>query len=526
MKVLIADTVDKNCIDALKEEPDIEVEVRTDFSPAELMKTIGEYSGLIVRSTTRVTGEIIEAAEQLKVIGRAGAGVDNIDVDAATKQGIIVMNTPGGNTVSTAEHSFSLLLALSRNIPQANTSLKSGCWKRGSYTGVEAYGKTLGVIGLGKIGREVAKRAKSFGMYILGYDPYIAEDVATKLKVKLVSLEELLARSDYISLHVPLTDDTRHMIGEKGLARCRDGVRIINCARGGVIDEQALVKAIKGGKVAGAALDVFEEEPPTNSELLSLDSVIVTPHLGAATKEAQANVATAIAQQVIDFLKKGEIRNAVNAPSVDKEMLSKIRPYLDLAEKMGSLQAQLAEGYMEEVTVEFQGDVLDYPTEPITVAVLKGMFQHILDRSVNYVNAPHMASERGVKVNEVRSSEHEDFTNLITVTVKTDKGERVISGTFFGKKDPRIVRIDEFHFDAIPKGHLLIYFNVDVPGMIGKMGSILGENGINIAGMFVGRKQVGGRQMTVMNVDSPLGEEVLDKITSTEGFFDAKVVKL
>lgn len=526
MKILITDPVDRSCIQTLEQEPEVEVEIRSGLSPAQLQGMIGRYEGIIVRSTTEVTKEVIQAAHRLKVIGRAGVGVDNIDVEAATRRGIIVMNAPEGNVISTAEHTLSLLLALARNIPQANHSLKQGGWDRERYLGVEVYGKTLGIIGLGRVGQEVAKRAKAFGMELLSYDPYIAEEVAAKLNVKLVSLKELLAQSHFITLHVPLTEDTRYMIGERELALCQDGVRIINCARGGIVDERALAWAIQSGKVAGAALDVFEEEPPQDNELLQLDRVIVTPHLGAATREAQANVGLAIAQQVIDFLKRGEIRNAVNAPSVDREILPKIRPYVDLAEKIGSLQAQLMEGQLREVTVEFQGEVLDYPTEPITISVLKGMFQHILSESVNYVNASHIARERGVKVNEVRSSEHEDFTNLITVVVQTDRGRRLTSGTLFSRKDPRIVRIDDFHFDAIPKGYLLIYSHIDVPGMIGQVGTILGQNGINIGGMFVARKRIGGRQMTVMNVDSPVSKEVLDQILSVEGFFDVKVVKL
>jgi len=527
LKVLITDPVDQGCIDMLQKQG-ILVDMKTGLPADELKDIISDYSALIVRSGTKVTAEVIEAAAKLKVIGRAGTGVDNIDVDVATRRGIIVMNTPGGNTISAAEHTISMLLALSRNIPQATQSLKEGRWDRKIYMGVEVYGKTLGIIGLGRVGREVALRAGSFGMKLIGYDPFISDDAASKVGVKLVDLDEIFSESDYITLHTPLTSETKHLISEAQLERCKTGVRIINCARGGVVDEKALLKAIKSGRVAGAALDVYEDEPPSagSMELLKHERVICTPHLGASTREAQVNVALQVAQQVADVLTGGAVRNAVNLPSIDPKVYQRIEPYLNLAEKMGSLQSQLGEGHLREVSIEYRGDVLNYPTSPITSSVLKGIFAGSSERTINLVNAPFLARERGVKVNEIKSSEHEDFSNLITVTYCTSKGKRIISGTIFGKNDPRIVRMDECHFDAYPEGDMLVCGNVDVPGVIGRIGTILGDENINIARMTWGREKSGGRAVTLLNVDSPIPDQVLEKIVAQKHILWAKRVRL
>lgn len=525
-RVLIADSVAPAGVEVLNRTPGIAADVHTSLTPEELVRRIGEYEALIVRSSTRVTAQVIEAGDTLKLVARAGTGVDNVDVQAATKRGVIVMNTPGGNTVSTAEHTFSMLLALSRNIPQSARSLREGRWDRKQYIGTEARGKTLGIIGVGRIGREVALRARAFGMKVLGHDPFLSEDAATELGLQLATLEELYTQSDYITVHTPLTDETRHLISDAALAQCKDDVRIINCARGGIVDEEALLRAIESGKVAGAALDVFESEPPLGHPLLALDEVICTPHLGASTSEAQRNVAIQVAEQVADALTGGPVRNAVNFPPIAPEVYRKIQPYMDLAERIGTLQAQLGEGHPIRIAMEYHGEVLDYPISPITSAVLKGVMQSMSDESVNYVNAPLLAQERGVRVDEIRSSEHEDFATLITVTYRTTTGEYAVSGTIFGRSDLRIVRIGDYRFDVQPEGHMLMYANQDVPGIIGRVGTLLGSRGINIASMYCGRERPGAEAVTVLNVDSRIPDTVLAEIEGQEHILWAKRIKL
>ncbi len=525
MKVLISDPVDQQCIEILERE-DLEVDVRTHLSPEELKEVIGQYSALIVRSGTKVTADIIQVAQNMKVIGRAGSGVDNIDVAAATKQGIVVMNTPGGNTVSAAEHTLSLLLALSRNIPQAMQSLQQGKWERKKYTGVEIYEKVLGIIGLGKVGREVALRANGLGMKLLGYDPFISEEITAKIGVKLVNLDEIYSQSDYITIHTPLTKETKHLISDAELKRCKQGVRIINCARGGVVDEAALLKALESGKVAGAALDVFEEESPADNPLIQHEKVVCTPHLGASTREAQANVALQIAEQVADALIRDNIRNALNLPYVEPSIYQALQPYLLLTEKIGSLLAQLTDGHLQKISVEYCGDVLAYPASPLTSSLLKGIFQNIGEGTVNLVNVPVIAKERGVGIEETRSSEHKDFSNLITVRYLTNKGEHLLSGTVFGKNDLRIVTMDGYHFDAWPQGNMLICTSEDVPGVIGSIGTILGNEGINISRMSWAREENGQKAMTMLNVDSPLPDEILEKILSEKHVLWVKRVTL
>ena len=526
MKVLISDKVNGGCVDILKRNPGVEVDVRTDLSPEELVEVIGEYVALIVRSSTQVTEGVLSAAHRLRVVGRAGAGVDNIDVPAATRRGVVVMNTPGGNSVSTAEHSFSMLMALARNLPQATASLKAGKWERGKFTGVELAGKTLGVIGLGKVGREGAQRGAAFKMRVLGHDPYVSEEAAGSYGTQLVPPSQLYAESDFISLHLPLTEQTHYFISDGELDECKDGVRIVNCARGGIVEEAALLRAIKSGKVAGAALDVYETEPPENVELLAHEHVICTPHLAASTKEAQTSVALQVAEQVGDVIMDKVIRNAVNVPSVEPEVYRILRPFLDLAERMGRIQAQLSEGQLERITVEYRGDVTAHPTSAITAAVLKGIMETISDEAVNFVNAPVFAQERGVAVDELKSSEHEDFASLVTVVYKTDQGERILSGTLFGKSDPRLVRLDEYQFDAIPEGHMLFYVNEDVPGIIGRVGSVMGSHKVNIAQMSCGRQQVGGLALTILNVDSRIADDVLAQILAREHITWARRVSI
>ena len=526
MKVLISDKVSDGCVEILERNPDVAVDVRTDLSPEELVEVIEEYEALIVRSSTQVTEEVLGAGQRLRVVGRAGAGVDNIDVSAATRRGVVVMNTPGGNSVSAAEHSFSMLMALARNLPQATASLKAGKWEKSKFTGVELAGKTLGVIGLGKVGREVAQRGSAFRMKVIGVDPFVSAEAAGSYGTQLVPLSQLYAESDFISLHLPLTGQNHYFISDGELDQCKEGVRIVNCARGGIVDEAALLRAIESGKVAGAALDVFETEPPENVELLAHEHVICTPHLAASTKEAQTSVALQVAEQVGEVLMDKVIRNAVNVPSVEPEVYKILRPFLNLAERMGRIQAQMSEGQLERITVECRGDVTAHPSSAITAAVLKGIMETISDEAVNFVNAPVFAQERGVAVDELKSSEHEDFTSLGTVVYKTNQGERILSGTLFGKSDPRLVRLDEYQFDAIPEGHMLFCVNKDTPGIIGRVGSVMGLHEVNIAQMSCGRQQVGGLALTILNVDSRIADEVLAQILAQEHITWARRISL
>ena len=526
MKLLVSDSLSDEGLKILKEVKGFEVDVYNGLKTEELARIIKDYDALIVRSASKVTREVIEKAERLRVIGRAGVGLDNVDVEAASERGIIVMNAPEGNTISTAEHTMSLLLSLARYIPQATASIRQGRWEKNKFTGRELYGKILGVIGLGRIGSEVARRAQAFGMKVIAYDPFLSADRASKMEVALVSLKELFEQSDFITVHTPLTKDTHHLLNAEAFEQMKDGVRILNCARGGIVDEEALAKAIQKGKVAGAAIDVFEKEPPGDNPLLKLEQVIATPHVGAATDEAQANVAVDIARQVVDALLDRAIRNAVNYPSVDGEVLKVIRPYLKLAENLGTVQAQLADGHIQHVKVRYSGEVIGYDTAPMTVSLMKGLLAPILGETVNYVNAQVLAKNRGIKVIESKTSEFEDFANVIEVEVKTDKLRSIVSGTLFGKDNPRIVKIDEFYIDAVPSGYLLITFTKDVPGVVGTIGTILGRNQINIASMSFGRRKQGGRAITVLNLDSPVADEVIREILSAENIFDARLIKL
>jgi len=525
-KILISDALAQEGIDILKKEKGLTVDVKTKLPPEELKKIIGQYDALIVRSQTKVTKDILKHAGKLKFIGRAGVGLDNIDVPEASKRGIIVMNAPGGNTISTAEHTFSLILSLSRNIPQAAHSLKQGAWERKKFMGVELYGKTLGVIGLGRIGAEVARRAASFQMKIIAHDPFLIPERAKALGVESVTLDELFKRADYITVHAPLTVDTKHVIGEKSIKKMKKGVRIVNCARGGIVDEKALIKAIKDGKVAGAALDVFEKEPPGKTELITSEKIVVTPHLGASTEEAQLNVAMDIAHSISDALAKRGIRNAANVPSIEPELLKVLDPYLNLAEKIGRMHAQLVEGYINKVKIRYVGDIVKYDTNHMTRSIMKGMLQPALEENVNYVNALVIARERGIKITEEKTKEIEDFANLIVVEVQTDKMKNFIMGTLFTKIDPRIVKINEFYMDAVPKGHMLVIYNQDKPGIVGQIGSILGKNQVNIAGMTFGRTKPGGTAMTVLNIDSFVSPKTLKEIKKAKFIKEVKCVDL
>lgn len=527
MKVLISDSMSDKCVEILKKTPGVQVDVNTKLKPEELKKIIKDYHALVVRSATKVTAEIIEAAENLKVIGRAGTGVDNIDTNAATKKGIVVMNTPGGNTITTAEHAVSMLMALARKIPQATASMRKGEWEKKKFEGTEVTGKTLGILGVGNIGSVVADRAQGLKMNVLAFDPYLSEEAANRMGVEQVSLDELYRRSDFISIHVPLTNETKNMVNKDAFAKMKKGVKVIDCARGGIINEKDLYDAVKGGIVSGAALDVFEKEPtPPDNPLLGLEEVILTPHLGASTFEAQENVAIAIAEQISDYLGKGTIRNAVNVPSIPAELLASLGPYITLAEKLGIFQGQILKGGIEEVTIEYSGDVVSYDVAPITIATMKGILDQVLDQQVNFVNAPFVAKERGIKVVEIKSSRPIDFASSITIKVKTKEAVNLIEGALFGKKEPRIVRIDKFFLDAVPEGYLLVLHNYDKPGVIGNVGTLLGANNINIARLHLGREAVGGEAVSIWSIDTTLSPDVFSKLLKLPHMISAKVVEL
>jgi len=527
IKILVCDPLHDEGLKVLTGEKEFKVDVKPKLSPAELESVIKGYEAVIVRSATKITKGVIEASDKLRLIGRAGVGLDNVDVESATKKGIIVLNAPAGNTTSTAEHTFSMIMALSRNIAQANASMKRGEWEKKKFMGIELYGKVLGVAGLGRIGTEVAKRALSFEMKVIAYDPFLSAEQAKKIGVELVSLDEVIKRSDYITVHTPLTDETRHMLGEAEFKKMKKGVRIINCARGGIIDEGVLVKAIESGHVAGAAFDVFEKEPlDTASPLLKFDNVVLTPHLGASTEEAQLNVSLDIANTVKDVLLGRGIRNAVNIPCVDPELLKNIEPYLKLAEKIGSLQTQLAEGHIKKVQIKYVGEIINYDLKPVTIALVKGILEPILQETVNYVNALVIARERGIEIIESKASAIEDFANLIYVKVETEKMKNSVMGTLFTKVDPRIVKINDYYVDAVPEGHMLFIRNKDLPGVVGEIGTILGDGKINIAGMTFGRQKKGGDALSILNVDMPIPQNVLEKIKKAKNIFEAKTIKL
>ncbi len=526
-KILAADPISDSGLQVFQGNGHFSLESRQKLSPDELKKAVADVDAIIVRSETQITAEILAAAKKVKIVGRAGVGVDNIDVNAASRRGVVVVNVPGGNTISAAEHTVALLLALSRNIPQANTSVKAGEWKRSQFTGTELQGKILGLVGMGRIGREVAKRAQSFGMQILGYDPYASEEYAKTFNIKLATLDEIYAQADYITVHVPLNDSTKYMFNAKTLAKLKPGVRLINCARGGIIEEKALAEALKSGQVKGAALDVFESEPPAkDNPLFGLPNVIVTPHLGAATEEAQVKVAQELAETLRDYFLSGTVRNAVNLPAMDADQYRELEPYIHLAEKLGKFITQLIQGPLKELKIAYAGDISQKNTVPLTLAVLKGLLSPILDIEVNLVNAPHLAKERGLKWTETKTIETQDYTNLITLKADTNEGKFAVAGTLMAKNNLRIVSIDNLSVDVVPEGNLVVYTNQDKPGVIGNVGTMLGKNNINIAAMQVGRKSTGGEAVTVVNVDSEVPEPVLQQIRAFPGITQVKCIKL
>ncbi|OGC03659.1 phosphoglycerate dehydrogenase [candidate division WOR-1 bacterium RIFOXYA12_FULL_43_27] len=524
MKVLASDKIAEVGLKMLK-DAGIEADMKTGLPEDELVKIIGDYEGLVIRSDTKVTPKIIEAANKLKIIGRAGVGVDNVDLPSATKRGIIVVNSPEGNTIAAAEHTIAMLMSMSRYVPQACSKLKAGKWDKKSFKGIEVFGKTLGVLGLGKIGRHVASCAIGLGMKVAGYDPFISEEYAKSLGIELTSLDALFAKADFITLHLPKNKETLNLINKDSIAKMKKGVRILNVARGGIINEKDLYDALKSGQVAAAAIDVFEKEPCEASPLFELDNVIVTPHLGASTEEAQVNVAIDVVEQIIEVLKGGIARSPVNIPSFKAEVLQKIQPFIPLAEKLGSLAGQLIQGGISKVEIAYSGEIAEFEVAPLTSAALKGMLEPLLGPTVNFVNAQFIAKERKVEVTEKKQKEVKNFASLIVIKIVTDKATHEVGGTVFGKNDFKLVNLDGFSIDASPVGYLLVLGNIDRPGMIGKVGSLLGKHNINIASMDVGRQKVGEKAVMVLNIDNPVAEEALNELKKIDGIFDARLIK-
>jgi len=512
MKVLVSDNLGQVGIQMFEDTEGFDVDVKTGLDPQALEAIIGQYHALVIRSATKVTETLLSKAERLKVVGRAGIGLDNVDIPAATKRGIVVMNTPGGNVVTTAEHTIAMILSLSRNIPEGTATMKDGRWEKKKLQGREIYNKILGVIGFGKIGSIVADRARGLKMRVVVHDPVVTPEQIEKAGFESVSLEELYRKSDYITVHVPKLKSTINLLDKTAFSKMKDGVMVVNCARGGIVNEADLHKAIVSGKVAGAALDVFEQEPPESSPLFDLERIVCTPHLGASTREAQTNVAVSVAEQIMDYLKNGTIVNAVNVPSVTGDLLKKIGPLLSLGEKMGSLQAQLVKGPLESVVIEYTGDFNGLDMTPVSTAFMKGLMTPMIKDDVNFVNAKVLAQEMGIKVTESSRVESEDYLNLITAHVKSTEMTCVVSGTIFGKQDLRIVKIDKFRLEMIPFGHMVLIHKIDRPGSIGEISTTLGKHGINIGRMQVGQEEDGERNIIFIQTDERISGEVMEEI--------------
>lgn len=522
-KVLIADKLSSDAV-AVFRARGIEVDDRPGLSKEEIAEIIGDYDGLAVRSATKVTKELLERADNLKVVGRAGIGVDNIDIPAASAKGVVVMNTPFGNSITTAEHAIAMMMALSRQIPQANVSTHAGKWEKSGFMGVELYAKTLGIIGCGNIGSIVADRAQGLHMKVIAFDPYLTPERALDLGVEKVELEDLFKRADFISLHTPLTDATRGIVGAEAFAKMKKGVRIINCARGGLIDEAALKDALESGHVAGAALDVFSVEPAKENPLFGLPNLIATPHLGASTTEAQENVAIQVAEQISDYLLNGAVTNALNMPSLSAEEAPRVRPYLALAEQLGSFAGQITESAIEEVIIEYDGAVTELNTRPITAAVLAGLLRPLLD-SVNMINAPLIAKDRDIDIAEVKHERESDYHTLIRLTVKTQRQTRSVAGTLFANAAPRIVDVHGVRIEA-ELGHNVLYItNDDKPGFIGSLGSVLGAADVNIATFNLGRDAAGGHALALLAIDSDIPAGLLADINKIPHVLQAKALR-
>lgn len=526
-KVLVSDPISDMGIQQLYDAPDIEVDKKPGLSEAELIAIIADYDALLVRSQTKVTAGIMQAGAKLKVIGRAGVGVDNIDLEAATQRGIVVINAPDGNTITTCEHAFAMMMSLARHIPQAHKKTTSGEWDR-KFLGVELRNKVLGVIGMGRIGSEVAKRAKAFGMDIIGFDPFLTEDRAEKLGIKLGSVNEIAAKADFITLHTPLTNETHHIIGKPQFEIMKKGMRIINCARGGLVDEYALVEAIEQGIVAGAAFDVFEVEPPAaDHPFLSNPKVIVTPHLGASTFEAQENVAIDVSEEVIHILRNEPFKNAVNMPPIPADVLNKLLPYFTLGENMGRFLIQLTDSPITEININYAGELSDVDTMALTRNIVKGVLSfHLGADHVNMINSLHLAKQRDVNVVIQQSPLSKGFTNLVTLSLKTKKDVRTIAGTLLNGYGARIVEIDKYPVDLAPGGNIILVAHNDKPGIIGRLGTVLGNNNVNIATMQVGRTDIGGSAIMVITVDKQAPKEVIDQLAALPEMIRVKEVTL
>jgi len=527
MKVLVAEPISDEAIEYMRRNG-LEVDVKVGMSREELMQTIPEYDAIIVRSQTRVDSEIINAAKNLKIIGRAGVGVDNIDIATATHHGIVVVNAPGGNTISTAEHAIALMLAAARKISQADRSVKEGKWERKKFMGIELRGKTAGVIGLGRVGFEVAKRCKALEMNVVAFDPYVPKERAEQIGVKLTDLDTLLSISDVVTIHVPRTKETIGLIGTEQLKKMKDGVIVINAARGGIVDENALYEAITSGKVFAAGIDVYEKEPPDpNNPLLKLENIVTTPHIAASTREAQLNVGMIIAEDIVNVSKGLPVRNAVNLPSIEPAEFEYMMPFLTLAEKMGKIASTRLGGAIKKVKVTCSGKLANKNTEFVTRALLKGLFEPILGSEINLVSAKPVAVERGITVEESKVESVEHYESLLEVVVESNGKEMYLAGTCFGSEF-RILKIDVYNVNFVPKGHYVISLHEDKPGVIGKVGTLFGKNNINIAGMIVGRSgdKPGGIQLMLLLVDDPPTEEVLSEMVKLDGILDATYVEL
>ena len=521
-KVLISDKLSPRAAEIFKERG-VDVDVKVGLEPAELLDIIGEYDGLAIRSATKVTHEIIEKADNLKVVGRAGIGVDNVDIPAATARGIVVMNTPFGNSITTAEHAIAMMLSLARQIPQANQSTQEGKWEKSKFMGVEVTSKTLGLIGCGNIGSIVASRAKGLQMRVFAYDPFLSEERAKELGVKKVDLDELLSNADFITLHTPLTDQTRNILSKEALAKTKPGVRIVNCARGGLLDEEALKEALDSGHVAGAALDVFSEEPAKSNVLFGTENFIATPHLGAATSEAQENVALQVAEQMADYLMTGAVTNAINIPSMSADDAAALKPYLELAEKLGLFAGQLTESGITGIEIEYSGDMAALNVKPLTAAALTGLLRPMVS-SVNTVSAPIIAKERGIAVTEVSKEVHGAYEGYMRLTVQTERQKRGVAGTVFADGTPRIIQVKGINMEAVFSPHMLYVTNQDKPGFIGSLGAILGEAGVNIATFNLGRAEAGGDAIALISVDGPVNPAVIENVKALPLVVQAKTM--
>jgi D-3-phosphoglycerate dehydrogenase len=528
VKVLVTDAIDKDGLKSLESHPGVDLRYELAPKPEALEKLLPGVGAWLVRSETKITAEWINKAPDLKLIGRAGVGVDNIDLAAATLRGVAVINAPAANTIAACEHTFGLMLALSRNIPQADADVKKGQWNRSKWMGMELHGKTLGVVGLGRIGREVAKRALAFGMTVLAHDPFVSAEQARELGVALADLRELLAGSDFVTLHVPASDKTRHMINEETISWMKSGARLVNCARGELVAEGPLAAAITSGRLAGAALDVFEREPlAKESPLREVEQIILTPHLGASTAEAQSRVACELSRGVIDFLERGIASNALNLPGFDPEALKSLGELLDLTETLGRFLGQMVDAGLRELNCSFQGDFTAGQRQPLSVAALKGLLSTILAQGVSYVNAPALASARGIRTsNTADPMTREGYRHLITLSAITDKGTTSVSGAMLAAGEPRIVRLDDLSVEVRPRGKMIVLTNTDKPGMIGKVGLLLGEQGVNIADMRVGRRSVHGEAVMVLTVDEEVAPDVRQRLEKIDGIRQARWVKL